>query len=157
MLMTDNKNRIEFNNWFHCNKWWSTGIVSGKTTDYPYSWSVPPYLPSTQEYKMKNVSILYIILSYLSVTIALPKVIIFKTFSCWWWLSFTSFVMVGLSWPRRQATNECCLSSQCVHSTRTDPPRYPVYPACCAVYWKTVQWESTIFSGIGLPQTTHSI
>lgn len=31
------------------------GIVSGKTTDYPYSWSVPPYLPSTQQYKMKKV------------------------------------------------------------------------------------------------------
>lgn len=31
------------------------GIVSGKTTDYPYSWSVPPYLPSTQRYKMKKV------------------------------------------------------------------------------------------------------
>ncbi|XP_048772177.1 iduronate 2-sulfatase-like isoform X1 [Ostrea edulis] len=29
--------------------------VSGKTTDYPYSWSVPPYLPSTQQYKMKKV------------------------------------------------------------------------------------------------------
>lgn len=91
--------------------------------------------------------------------IALPKVIICKDL-----LNLSEFhyslpviVMIGLSWPRRQATNECCLSSQCVYSTRTDPARYPVYPACCAVYWKTVQWESAIFSGIRLPQTTHSI
>ncbi|KAK3100525.1 hypothetical protein FSP39_021302 [Pinctada imbricata] len=31
------------------------GIVSGHTEDYPYSWTRPPYIPSTLKYKMKKV------------------------------------------------------------------------------------------------------
>ena len=33
----------------------SSGIVSGHNDDYPYSWSVPAYHPTTQKYKNAKV------------------------------------------------------------------------------------------------------
>ncbi|XP_052089496.1 iduronate 2-sulfatase-like [Mytilus californianus] len=40
---------------FSVGKIFHPGAASGKTDDYPYSWSFPPYHPSTQKYKMAKV------------------------------------------------------------------------------------------------------
>ncbi|CAC5407944.1 IDS [Mytilus coruscus] len=40
---------------FSVGKIFHPGAASGKTDDYPYSWSFPPYHPSTQQYKMAKV------------------------------------------------------------------------------------------------------
>lgn len=40
---------------FSVGKIFHPGKASGRTDDYPYSWSVPPYHPSTDKYKMAKV------------------------------------------------------------------------------------------------------
>ncbi|CAC5423258.1 IDS [Mytilus coruscus] len=43
---------------FSVGKIFHPGAASGKTDDYPYSWSFPPYHPSTQQYKMAKAILL---------------------------------------------------------------------------------------------------
>jgi len=40
---------------YHASTGYVSGIASNRTDDYPYSWSIPAYHPSTQKYKMAKV------------------------------------------------------------------------------------------------------